>query len=412
MHIRVIDMKLWHKVIIGLLIGILLGYYLPDYAMKFKFIGDIFTRAIKLIISPLIFFSLVTGLITAPDSSSLGRVGIKAIIAFLTTTFFAVVFGLSVGAILKPGEMMNLPLIAQKTSALSLEAKKFSIMEFLVDIIPENFLGAVLDGNVLQIVFVSIFTGIAINKLDKTRAEPIKGFFLLANKIVLKMIDMVVGFSPYGAFALISWVIATEGVDVLFGLSKLIIAITIAMLLQYVVFGLLIKFVAKISPMPFYKKSFEYQALAFATSSSKASLATTMQVCREKLGISETSTSFLLPLGASINMDGFAINLGLTAMFFAQVFGIDLAWHQYLIIIFTATLGSIGGAGIPGASLIMMPMVLSAVNIPIEGVAILVGIDRILDMMRTVINITGDATITLLIDSSEGTLDKDKYFAP
>jgi Na+/H+-dicarboxylate symporter len=405
-------MKLWHKVIIGLLIGILLGYYLPEYAMKFKFIGDIFTRAIKLIISPLVFFSLVTGLITAPDSSSLGRVGIKAIIAFLTTTFFAVVFGLSVGAILKPGEMMNLPLIAQKTSTLSLEAKKFSIMQFLVDIIPENFLGAVLDGNVLQIVFVSIFTGIAINKLDKTCAEPIKRYFWLANKIILKMIDMVVGLSPYGAFALISWVIATEGVEVLFGLSKLIIAITIAMLLQYVVFGLLIKFVAKISPMPFYKKSFEYQALAFATSSSKASLATTMQVCREKLGISETSTSFLLPLGASINMDGFAINLGLTAMFFAQVFGIDLAWHQYLIIIFTATLGSIGGAGIPGASLIMMPMVLSAVNIPIEGVAILVGIDRILDMMRTVINITGDATITLLIDSSEGTLDKDKYFAP
>ena len=405
-------MKLWHKVIIGLLIGILLGYYLPEYAMKFKFIGDIFTRAIKLIISPLVFFSLVTGLITAPDSSSLGRVGIKAIIAFLTTTFFAVVFGLSVGAILKPGEMMNLPLIAQKTSALSLEAKKFSIMQFLVDIIPENFLGAVLDGNVLQIVFVSIFTGIAINKLDKTCAEPIKRYFLLTNKIVLKMIDMVVGLSPYGAFALISWVIATEGVEVLFGLSKLIIAITIAMLLQYVVFGLLIKFVAKISPMPFYKKSFEYQALAFATSSSKASLATTMQVCREKLGISETSTSFLLPLGASINMDGFAINLGLTAMFFAQVFGIDLAWHQYLIIIFTSTLGSIGGAGIPGASLIMIPMVLSAVNIPIEGVAILVGIDRILDMMRTVINITGDATITLLIDSSEGTLDKDKYFAP
>ncbi len=402
-------MKLWHKVIIGLLAGIFLGHYFPSYALKFKFIGDIFTRAIKLIISPLIFFSLTNGIIASSDKSSLGRVGIKATGAFLITTLFAVVFGISVGLIMGPGRGVNLPLLTTKTGTLNLDENKFSIIEFITNIIPENFIGAILDGNVLQIVFVAIFTGAGISKLDKSATVLIGNFFQLANKVVLKMIGMVVEFSPYGAFSLISWVIATEGIDVLFGMSKLVIAITIAMTLQYVIFGLLIKFFAKISPIPFYKKSLEYQALAFATSSSKASLATTIQVCREKLGISEASTSLLLPLGASINMDGLAINLGLTAVFFAQVFGIDLAWHQYLTIILTSTLGSIGGAGIPGASLIMMPMVLTAANIPIEGIAILVGIDRILDMMRTVINITGDVTITLLIDSSEGTLDKTKY---
>lgn len=154
-----------------------------------------------------------------------------------------------------------------------------------------------------------------------------------------------------------------------------------------------------------------YQIVAFSTGSSKASLATTMKVCREKLGISESSTAFVLPLGASINMDGFAINLSLTAIFFAQLMGVELATYDYMMIILTATLGSIGGAGIPGASLIMLPLVLTSINLPIEGVAILAGIDRIMDMLRTTINITGDATITLIVDNSEGTLDKDAYYS-
>jgi Na+/H+-dicarboxylate symporter len=183
------------------------------------------------------------------------------------------------------------------------------------------------------------------------------------------------------------------------------------MVCQYFVFGLLIIVFCRISPIPFYRKSIPYQALAFSTSSSKATLPTTMQICREQLGVSDTSASFILPLGASINMDGFAINLGLTTVFFAQMLGITLSLHDYVVIIITATLGSIGGAGLPGASLIMLPMVLSSVNIPIEGVAIMAGIDRILDMLRTTINITGDATITLIIDHNEGQLDEAKYYS-
>jgi Na+/H+-dicarboxylate symporter len=192
-------------------------------------------------------------------------------------------------------------------------------------------------------------------------------------------------------------------------LSRLVFAITIAMVLQYLIFGLFIIVFCRMSPIPFYKKSFEYQSIALSTGSSKASLATTMKVCRQKLGISESSTSFILPLGASINMDGMAINLSLTTLFFAQMMGITLSISDYIVIILTSTLGSMGGAGIPGGSIVMLPMILSAVNIPIEGVAIIAGIDRVLDLLRTAINITGDATITLLIDSSEGTLDRDLY---
>ena len=165
----------------------------------------------------------------------------------------------------------------------------------------------------------------------------------------------------------------------------------------------------KVSPIPFYKKSIEYQMIALSTGSSKASLATTMQVCRQKLGVSESSTSFVLPLGASINMNGLSIKLGMSALFFAQVLGIDLAFGDYIVIILTGTLGSIGGAGIPGAFIIMLPIMLTSVGLPIEGVALLVGIDRVLDLLSATINITGDATITLVIDSSEGTLDKDMY---
>ena len=165
----------------------------------------------------------------------------------------------------------------------------------------------------------------------------------------------------------------------------------------------------RLSPIPFYKKSIEYQMIAISTGSSKASLATTMQVCRQRLGVSETSTSFVLPLGASINMDGLAIKLGLSVMFFAQIMGIELSLNDYMIIVLTGTLGSIGGAGIPGSFIIMLPIMLTSVGLPIEGVALLVGVDRVLDLLSTTINITGDATITLVVDSTEGTLDRDMY---
>lgn len=399
-------MKLWHKVTLGLILGIVFGVYLPQYSETVKPIGTVFLRLIQMIILPLIFFSLVSGITSMNDPNSLGRVGMKSVLAFLGTTFFAVIFGLMVAFVLKPG--VGVVIDFGFPQERNFKQSGFDLTEFLINIIPNNIVGSFAEGKTLQVVFFAIFTGIILNSMGSS-ADPLKSFINSVAKMVLKMISKVVELSPYGAFALTAWVVGTQGLVIMLSLSKLVLAITIAMALQYLIFGLFIMIFCKMSPIPFYKKSFEYQSIAISTGSSKASLATTMQVCRQKLGVSESSTSFVLPLGASINMDGMAINLALTTVFFAQMMGIDLTTSDYMVIILTATLGSMGGAGIPGGSLVMLPMILAAVNMPIEGVAIIAGTDRVLDLLRTAINITGDATITLIIDNSEGNLNRELY---
>ena len=401
-------MKLWQKVALSLVLGVMFGIYCADYVEYVKPIGDIFLRIIKMMITPLIFFTLVSGITSMGDHSAIGRVGLKSIFAFLTTTFFAVIFGIVVAEILRPGDGVIVNFGSHNHASDTVQ--RFDVVRFFVNIVPDNALGAMVEGNMLQVVFFAVFTGITINRMGSS-AQSLRNFFHVTAKMILKMISIVIQLSPYGAFALTAWVVGTQGVEILFSLSRLACAVILAMGMQYAIFGVLIMVFCRMSPMPFYRKSIEYQIIAFSTGSSKASLSTTMKVCREDLGISESSTAFVLPLGASINMDGFAINLSLTTIFFAQLFGVTLTSHDYLMIILTSTLGSIGGAGIPGASLIMLPMVLSSVNLPIEGVAILAGIDRILDLLRTTINITGDATVTLIVDHSEHTLDKEQYFS-
>ena len=398
-------MKLWHKVTIGLILGIILGCLLGEKVSYVKPIGDIFINLIKMVVLPLIYFSLVAGITSMSDPSSLGRIGMKASIAFLVTTTFAIIIGLSTALILKPGQGIDLTFSNHDASTIKAE---FDIVALITNIVPSNVIHAFANTAMLQVVFFAIFTGITLNKIDP-RDNKLIDFFHMMAKLVFKMISIIINFSPYGAFALTAWVVGTQGLEVLQSLAKLIFAVLTAMIVQYLVFGLLIRIFAGISPLKFYQKSFEYQTLAFSTSSSKASLATTMKVCRDKLGISNSSTSFILPLGASINMDGMAIYLGMCAVFFAQATGVTLHFQDFVMIILTSTLGSIGAAGIPGGSIVMLPMVLSAVNLPIEGVALIAGIDRILDMLRTTVNITGDATITLIIDKTEGNFDETIY---
>lgn len=409
-------MKLWHKVIIGLVAGVVFGVFAGEKATYVLPIGTIFINMIKMVVVPLIFFSLISGITSMTDSRSLGRIGIKSCVAFVSTTAFAIVIGLVSAVVFKPGENVKLdqlthsmashgvaPVVAGKANT--------SIVDILINIVPTNAIGAMADGHILQVVFFAIFTGITLNSMGAQGKKLIE-FSQMMAKLVFKMIGIIIQLSPYGVFALIAWVVGTQGLEILLSLMKLIGVAVGACFIQYLVFGMLITVFGRISPMPFYKKSVEYQALAFATSSSKATLATTMRVCQDKMGISKSSTSFVLPLGASINMDGTAIYLGICAIFFAQATGTVLHPHDYFMIILTATLGSIGAAGIPGGSLIMMSMVLSAVNLPLEGIALIAGIDRILDMLRTTVNITGDAAITLIVDKTEGTLNEEIYHSP
>lgn len=407
--INISNIKLWHKVALGLVLGIAYGLINGENSTYIKPVGDLFLNAIKMIIVPLIFFSLIAGITSISDPSSLGRMGIKACVAYLTTTTFAIMTGIALAVLLKPGDNSSLDLSSLSKDAVDTSmVNDFSFLKMLTGIIPNNALSAMVDGNMLQVVFFSIFTGVTILKMGHLSKRLIDIFQMLS-KLIFQMVSIIIEFSPYGAFALTGWIVGTQGTGVLTDLLKLIVTVLIGMIIQYLFLGLFIRLFAKLSPFPFYRKSVEYQALAFSTSSSKATLATTMKVCREKLGISNTSTSFVLPLGAAMNMDGMAIYLGICAIFFAQVSGVHLAGHDYLIIILTATLGSIGGAGVPGASMVMLPMILTAVHVPIEGVALIAGIDRILDMIRTTVNITGDATITLIVDKTEGLLDENTY---
>lgn len=397
-------MKLWQKVFIGLTAGVLFGIYLKDYTEIISPIGAVFLRLIKMIIVPLLFFTLVSGITGMRDPSSVGRIARKSMLAYLGTTCFAVSFGLILGNIIEPGVGITIDLGPTQET----DQNVFNLLEFLIDIVPNNIFIAFSTSNVLQIVFISIFTGVLINVVGHS-AEPIKELVHAGSKLVLKMISVIVELSPYAAFSLTACVVGKQGVDVIYSLGRLFEALMIAFTLQYLIFGLMIIVFCRMSPMPFYRKSIEYQMIALSTGSSKASLATTMQVCRQKLGVSETSTSFVLPIGASVNMNGLSIKLGLSTVFFAQVMGVDLSFVDYVVIILTGTLGSIGGAGIPGSFIIMLPIMLSSVGLPVEGVALLVGIDRVLDLFSTTINITGDATVTLLVDHSEGTLDKNIY---
>ncbi len=400
-------MTLWKKVLIGLIIGVILGLTLKEDVIYLKPLGDLFIRLIKMIIVPLIFFAIVGGVTSAENSAALGRVGLKASIAYICTTIFAVLIGLTIGSLLKPGSGITLDFANNAQLPEGTNASR--IIDTILQIVPDNAIGAMAQGSVLQVVFFALFTGVTINQLDKTSFRKLGSIIKLLSSVVFKMVHLIMQLSPIAACALTAWVIGTQGMEVLVNLAKLIGCAYLAFGIQYLLFGAMIYIFTRLSPKPFFKKSLEYQALAFSTSSSKAALPTTIKVCQERLGISNFSSSFVLPLGASINMDGIAIYISICALFFAQATGTVLSLGDYGLIIFTGTLGSIGGAGIPGGTIVMLPMVLGAVGLPIEGIALIAGIDRIVDMMRTTISITGDAAVALCIDNSEGLLDKEIY---
>jgi Na+/H+-dicarboxylate symporter len=285
-----------------------------------------------------------------------------------------------------------------------------SIGTFLLELIPSNVFKAMSDDHYLQIVVFAIFTGIVMIAVGD-KAKNAKIVIDEFAQIAFRMIEWIVMLAPIAIFSFMSWMVATMGMDALMTLMELVILVIVACFLQYLFFGVLIVIFARVNPVPFYKKMITTQLMAFSTSSSKATLSTAMRELQDKLGVSESTTKFMMPLGASINMDGTAIYLGICAVFFAQFYGVELTMQDYLLLVITCTLGSIGAAGIPSGSIIFMGMVLHSVGLPLEGIGIILGIDRILDMFRTTINITGDAAITLIIDRTEGKTDMSVYNA-
>ena len=397
-------MPLWQQILIGLGLGVLTGVLFKADALVLAPIGTLFLNAIKMLIVPLVFVSLVAGITAMSDSAKLGRISVKTIAIYLITTAFAVSIGLLFGALFTPGEGMNMVAsAAQETKPAP------SLVQILVGLVPTNPVAAFAEGNILQIIVFAIALGVSMNLIGEKAAPAVKLFDSLA-EVFYKLTDLVMRCAPIGVFALIAGVVASHGIEVLLPLAGVIGVIYLASITHMLlVYGGLLAVLARLSPLRFFKGAAPALAVAFSTSSSAGTLPVSIECARKNLGVSQGVAGFVLPVGATINMDGTAIYQGVLALFIAQAFGVDLNAGQYLMIILTATLASVGTAGVPGAGLIMLGLVLTSVGLPLEGVALIAGIDRILDMARTTVNVAGDLMTTTLVGSSEKELDRDIY---
>ena len=396
------------KISIGFFLGIVFGFAvapvvasssaLSTYVMPFlDLVGKIFLRLLMMLIVPLVFSSLVAGAASVGDTRKLGRIGIKTLVLYFATTAVAIVIGLACGNLFQAGAGMNIPANLQASAR---EAKP--LVDVILDIFPSNPIASMVNANMLQIIVFALFFGVACI-LAGERGKKVSDFFEDVAQVMYSVTHMVMNFAPYGVFALISITAAKFGIAILAPFVKVIAAVFIGCIIHAVIVysGLVITFCRR-SPAWFFKGINEAAITAFVTRSSSGTLPVTISCVRDNLGISEGVSSFVLPLGATINMDGTALYQGVCALFVAQAFNIPLTLSMQMGIVVTATLASIGTAGVPGAGLIMLTMVLTSVGLPIEGIALVAGIDVILDAARTCLNVVGDTAVCAVVASSEG----------
>jgi len=412
------------KIIIGMVFGVFYGLLASKMGWLdltndwIKPWGKIFINLLKLIAVPLVFASLIKGVSSLSDISKLSRIGGKTITIYLFTTVVAVTFGLLLVNIVQPGtsfsEEKRLELKEQYASnaaskiASAKGVKEDGPLQFIVDMVPSNLIQATGNNkNMLQVIFFAILFGIAIVMLPSEKTSIVKGFFDGVNDIILKIVDLIMLTAPYGVFALLAGLVVDFGGSAeLFqalGIYSLSVAIGLLLMIM-VVYPLILKSFTKLKYFDFFKCIAPAQMLAFSTSSSAATLPVTMERCEDHLGVSKEVSSFVLPLGATINMDGTSLYQAVAAVFIAQAFGYDLDLSQQLTIVLTSTLASIGAAAVPGAGMVMLVIVLSSIGIDPEGIALIFAVDRLLDMLRTVVNVTGDATVASVVAATEGQL--------
>ena len=423
------NLALHWKIIIGMTLGVVFGFlaitigwdqFTSDWIKPF---GTIFINLLKLIAVPLVFASLIKGVASLSDISKLSRIGSKTIALYLTSTVLAVTIGLLIVNTVQPGKYFSeekriefKEKFATKTEAkmeAAAQVQDQGPLQFMVDIVPQNFLNAATDNsNMLQVIFFAILFGMAMIMLPDEKTVYVKGFFDGVNDVILQIVDMIMTMAPYGVFALLASLMVdfSDGdvrnvIELFSALGLYSLAVILGLLTMiFVVYPIILRIFTKMNYFDFFKGIMPAQMLAFSTSSSAATLPVTMERCEDHLGVSEEISSFVLPLGATINMDGTSLYQAVAAVFIAQAFGVDLDLSQQLTIVLTATLASIGAAAVPGAGLVMLVIVLGAVGMDPEGVALIFAVDRILDMLRTVVNVTGDATVATVIASTEGQL--------
>lgn len=419
-------MQLYTKIAIGLVAGIVAGVAAnvsgladtaawSDAILPFlNFVGSAFIRAITMIVIPLVVASLMLGVASLGDIRKLGRIGGKTVAYYLVTTCIAVTIGLALALLVRPGsritaasrDALAADFSSEASERVAAAASKPGIWDVLLDMIPDNPVGAAADGNLLPLIIFVLIFGAAVTLLVPERRDAILNFFGGVNDASMIIIDWVMKLAPYAVFALIASVISRFGLDVLRSLAIYSGVVVVGLLLHVIgTYGTLVALLARINPLEFFRRIREVPLIAFSTSSSNATLPVTMETAEEDLGVSNGVASFVLPLGATINMDGTALYQGVATVFIAQVYGVDLGLGALLTIVLTATLASIGAAGVPSAGIITLILVLQSVGLAGQaaaGIALILGVDRILDMLRTAVNVTGDLSAAAFVARSEG----------
>lgn len=402
-------MRLWQKILIGLVLGAFTGWgvgglNLGEYSEYFRTIGDVFMNLIKMLVVLLVFSSMTVGVTSIHDPKKLGRVGLKTLLLYLITTVIAIVIGLQFAYLMRPGEgiefSISKPINVQSAPSLG---------NIVTGVIPSNPIASLAEGNVLQIIVFSFFLGIAIN-VSGEKGKPLLNVLESISEVMYKLTSIVMEFAPFGVFAIMAWVVSSYGVKVLGSLAQFLLCNYLACSFHTIlVLGGLLIFVARLNPWNFFKGMGDAIALAFSTNSSSATLPVSLHCVQKNLGVSKNISNFVLPLGATVNMNGAAISQAITAVFVSQAYGIDLGWHAILTIVVTATLSAVGAAGIPGTTLVMLTVVLTSAGLPLEGILLVSGVDRVREMVTTVVNILGDSVVAVYVAKTEGELDIRQY---
>jgi proton glutamate symport protein len=411
------------KILIGMALGVIFGLVMSYISGGSQFVGDyinpfgtIFINLLKLIAIPLILASLIKGVSDLKDISKLSQMGGRTILTYISTTLVAVIIGLILVNSIQPGKSISVETRKELVEAYASDAdqkrdaaaKQSSAgpLQAVVDIVPSNIFAAAGDNrNMLQIIFFAMFFGIGIILIPEKQSASVKGFFDSFNAVILKLIDLIMLSAPYGVFALLAaLIVEAPSLELFKALALYAITLLLALAIMIGFYALMVRFIIKKSPSFFFKGIAPAQLLAFSTSSSAATLPVTMECVEGNLGVDKEVTSFVLPIGATINMDGTSVYQGVAAVFIAQAFGLDLSLSAQLGIIFTATLASIGTAAVPSAGIVMLVIVLAQAGIPEAGLALIFAIDRPLDMCRTVVNVTGDAAVSMFVAKSIGKL--------
>ena len=410
-------MSLTLKIILGMILGFITGtvinffsldnnFYINTYFINgiFDVIGSIFISSLKLMVVPLVFFSLSTGVASFDKEKKISVIALKTLLLYLFTTALAISLGLLIAIFLSPGSGLDLITSSQFNTP---EAP--SLKTVLIDIFPTNPVQAMAEGKMLQIIVFSIFFGIAL-RLTKDINNNLFEIMQNITNVIMKMVFILINFAPIGVFCLLGSLFAVQGINVLGNLAGYFFIVIFVLLFHgLIVYPSLLYIFTRIKPFWFYSKLRPLMVFAFSTSSSNATMPVTLKTVTEDIGVDPKIASFTIPLGATVNMDGTAIMQGVATVFIANAYNIDLSTLDYLMVILTATLASVGTAGVPGVGLIMLAMVLSQVGLPTEGIALILGVDRILDMLRTVVNVTGDSTVSTIVASSENAMDKNNY---